>query len=178
MSEKPWQQVLDWMAVLSNGGAPFSLRLAVDVFERSIASARLEALSEALSFHSVVTKNESYSYIQVHLSYRVGTDGFLAWDEHGQVLFVEMDFRTRFPFRWLWEESFVFDDIQGDLRGRAFEKIRNTLLFTACEDTRPLSSYLGSYGKSKAMEMYDEMIPAMIRDGVFPCLHDANRNER
>ena len=177
MPEEPWKKMLDWMAVLSKGESPFPLRFAVEVFERSIASAQLDALSEALSFSSVVTKNDKHSYIQVHMSYKIGNDGFLKWDQHGQIIFVEINLRTRLPFRWLWEESLDFDNIKGDLREKAFKQIRNTTLFAACEDTHPLSSHLGNYGNSKAMEMYSEMIPAMIDAGVFPSMQDCDTRD-
>ncbi len=177
MSDEPWKKVQDCMAVLSSSKSPFPLRFAVDVFERSIASVQLETLSEALSFSSVVTKNEKHSYIQVHMSYKIGTDGFLTWDQHGQIVFVEINLRTRLPFRWLWEENLVFDDIKGDLREKAFKQIRNTLLFAACEDTHPLTSSLGNYGNSEAMETFSKMIPAMIDAGVFPCLQDCDARD-
>lgn len=112
MFEESWRNVLDSIAVLSNRESLFTLRQAVDVFEKSIASAQLETLSEALSFSSAIVKNDEYSYIQIRLSYEIGTDGFLKWDQHGQIIFVELDVRTRLPFRWLWEESLIFDDIK------------------------------------------------------------------
>ena len=178
MFEEPWRNVLDSIAVLTNRESLFTLRQAVDVFEKSIASAQLETLSEALSFSSAIVKNDEYSYIQIHLSYEIGTDGFLKWDQHGQIIVVELDVRTRLPFRWLWEESLIFDDIKGDeLRRKAFNQIRATLLFAACEDTHPLTSTLSNYGKSEAMAMYSEMIPAMIEAGVFSCLQDCDTRD-
>ncbi len=172
MPEEPWKKTLNCLAVMLSCDTPFTLRFAVDVFERAIASARLESLSESLSFSSAIIKNDTYSYIQVHMSYNIGTDGFLKWDQDGQIIVVEIDIRTRLPFRWLWEESLEFDDIKGDLRGKAFKQIRDTSLFAACDDTHPLTSTLCNYGNSKAMEMYSEMIPAMIDAGVLPCMQD------
>ena len=111
------------------------------------------------------------------MSYNIGTDGFLKWDQDGQIIVVEIDIRTGLPFRWLWEESFHFDDIKGDLRAKAFKQIRDTAIFAACEDTHPLTSSLCNYGNSKAMEMYAEMIPAMIEAGVFPCSQDSEAKD-
>jgi hypothetical protein len=177
MSDAPWRKMLDCLAGILNSEAPFTLRLAVDVFERAIASAQIETLSEALSFHSSIHRNGKCSYIQINLTYELGTDGFMKWDQHGQTIFVEIDVRTRFPFRWLWEEAIVFDDIKGELRKKAFKQIRDTLLFAECNDAQPLTSSLGNYGCEKAKEMYSEMIPAMIEAGVFPCVQDSDTGE-
>jgi hypothetical protein len=103
MSEEPWKKTLDCLAVILSSDTPFTLRFAVDVFERAIASAQLEMLSEALSFRSAIIKNDKYSYISIQMSYRIGINGFLKWDRHGQIIFVTIDIRTRLPFRWLWE---------------------------------------------------------------------------
>jgi hypothetical protein len=177
MPDAPWRKTLDCLAGILNSEAPFTLRLAVDAFERAIASAQIETLSEALSFHSSIHRDGKCSYIQIHLTYELGTDGFMKWDQHGQIILVEIDVRTRFPFRWLWEEAIIFDDIKGDLRKKAFKQIRDTLLFASHNDAQPLTSSLDNYGCEEAKEMYSEMIPAMIEAGVFPCVQDSETGE-
>ena len=107
----------------------------------------------------------------------LGTDGFLKWDQDGQIIAVEIDVKTRFPIRWLWEESLDFENIKGDLRAKAFKQIRDTLVYTICEDTHPLTSTLFNYGSKQAMEIHSEMIPAMIEAGVFSCLLDPDAKE-
>jgi hypothetical protein len=101
----------------------------------------------------------------------------MKWDQHGQIILVEIDVRTRFPFRWLWEEAIIFDDIKGDLRKKAFKQIRDTWLFASHNDAQPLTSSLDNYGCEEAKEMYSEMIPAMIEAGVFPCVQDSETGE-